>query len=75
MRENLGKDVVLARAQESRARYRAECAERDAAIATRDWKRAQLIRERAELWHQADTLRERLADVEAKAAAIKMPDE
>lgn len=68
--DQLGRDVIEARSQEVSARLRAENLERQAAKATSDWQRAIKIRERAELWFRADTLRRELAEVENAAAKI-----
>lgn len=70
----LGFDVLRGRAAERDARHAAERAEREAAKATKAWQVAKLRRERAELWFRADQLRRDLAEVENRAAAIKLPE-
>jgi predicted nucleic acid-binding Zn-ribbon protein len=67
--------VLQARADEVSARTKAQRLELEAQAATREWQRTKLVRERAELWARADSLRAELEQVTAAAEAIRMPAE
>jgi len=71
-RSTLGEAVIQARADEVTLRCKAQRLEREASLAAHDWKRAIKVRERAELWLEADKLRKRLAEVENAAGGITL---
>lgn len=68
------RSVLEARAHEVAARTKAQRLELEAQAATKEWQRTKLVRERAELWARAENLRAELAQVEAQAQAIRMPE-
>jgi hypothetical protein len=74
MNSETTRSVLKARMDEVNARNMAQRLELEAQAATKEWQRTKLVRERAELWARAENLRAELAQVEAQAEAIRMPE-